>query len=259
MPINWEPTGRAVYFFTPHQDDEVLFMGQAIAHHVLAGREVHIVLMSNGSTSNVRAELNGTASDPTWWGGSHDPAHEGYAPLTQVQFGLARTVELLNAAAQLGVPEGRVHFGMDLPTSADLPDSVSAEYAGQVFSYWMGQETAAGRPAPGLYTMHWDDPHSDHAHCGDALRALRLGSSLYADSRWMVKPEQATTLAADEYAVPLALRSEAGWMVKRAAWAYGAWSPPVSFAIGMHSVGGPGGYFQEGPLKGAPNHIVRTP
>lgn len=259
MPVNWEPTGRAVYFFTPHQDDEVLFMGWAIAHHVLAGRKVHIVLMSNGSTSNVRAELNGEVPDPTWWGGPHDPAHEGYAPLTQVQFGLARTLELLNAAAQLGVPEGRVHFGMDLPTSADLPDSVSESYAGDVFTYWAEKERDEGRAAPGLYTMHWDDPHPDHAHCGKMLRNLRLGSDLFADSRWMTKPEEAADADADEYVVPLSMRTEAGWMVKRAAWAYGAWAPPVSFAIGMHSVGGPEGYFQEGPLAGGPNHIVRTP
>lgn len=256
MPINWDPTGRNVYFFEPHQDDGCLFMAQAAAHHVLAGRTVHVVLMSNGSTSNALGELNGTASDPTWWGGTHDPAHEGYAPLTQTEFGLARTREWRQSWRHLGVPPERQHFGMGLSSSADLPNSVSLSYATDVMSYWVDKDMLDdGLPNPGLYTMWWDDPQGDHASCGQALKNLRLADGNYTDGRWLVKPEQATAAGAAVYSVPSNLVNEVKLMQKHSAWAYGAWAPELnSFAIGMHSVALP--YFDD-PIRGDANHIVR--
>lgn len=257
MTINWDPTGRRVYFFEPHQDDGALFMAQVAAHHVLANREVHVVLMSNGSTSNVIQKLNGEIHTGPWWGGFHDPAHESYEPLSKMEFGLARTAELLASWEQLGVPEDRVHFGMDLNGSQDLPDAVSAEYAEEVMRYFMDSDAAAGLDHPGMYTMHWEDPNSDHAHCGAALKHLRETGSWYADSRWMVKPEEAAGAGATAYAVPSALLAEVKLMQKRAAYAYGAWQPAAgAYAIGMHSVSA---YFNAGPLAGAANHIVRAP
>ena len=44
-------TGYPVVFFTPHQDDEVLSMGAAIREHVLAGRQVWVVLLTDGGSS----------------------------------------------------------------------------------------------------------------------------------------------------------------------------------------------------------------
>ena len=44
-------TGTPVVFFTPHQDDEVLSMGSAIREHVLAGRQVWVVLLTDGGAS----------------------------------------------------------------------------------------------------------------------------------------------------------------------------------------------------------------
>ncbi len=262
MSINWEPTGRRVYFFEPHQDDGVLFMGQVAAHHMLAGREVHVVLMSNGSTSNVRRKLNGEIHSGPWWGGFHDPAHEGYAPFAddetgRAAFGLARTDEWIASWIQLGVPLERLHFGAGLSSSAQLPDAVGQEYAAGVISHWVDADLAEGRPAPGLYTMHWADPNSDHAAGGAALRALRLADAHYADARWMVKPEQAVALGAETYVVPTSLQPEVKLYCRRAALAYGAWAPSLgSFAIGYHSVGGT--YFDD-VERGDPNHIVRHP
>lgn len=248
-----------VFFLEPHQDDGVLFMGQVAAHHVLAGRDVHVVLMSSGSTSNVLGELNGTAADPTWWGGTHDPLAEGYEPLTQGLFGLARTDEWRQSWRHLGVGPDAQHFGAGVVSSAVLPDQITVEYATEVIRYWSDFEVSEGRPRPGFYTMWWDDPTSDHAACGEALRVLRLSDPDYADSRWLVKPEQAASAGAQVYAPPAAMLPEIKARQKRAALPYGAWAPSLgAFAIGRHSVGGPGGYFVTGPDVGAPNHIVRT-
>lgn len=40
-----------VFFFVPHQDDEVLQYGAAIAEHVAAGRTVWVVLLTDGGSS----------------------------------------------------------------------------------------------------------------------------------------------------------------------------------------------------------------
>lgn len=257
MPIDWEPAGRNVYWFEPHQDDACLFMAQAAAHHVLAGRTVHVVLMSNGSTSNVLGELNGVTTDSTWWGGRHDPAHEGYSTLSQTEFGLARTREWRASWHQLGVPDVRLHYGKNLASSAQLPDGITTSYASSVISYWMNRDLNAGLEPPGLYTMWWNDPQGDHAACGQALRSLRLADPNYTDGRWLTKPEDAERAAATAYPVPAAMAGEVMVMQKRSAWAYGAWQPASgAFAIGMHSVALP--YFDD-PLRGDPNYIVRNP
>ncbi len=123
---------RRTYFLEPHQDDVELFMAQTVAHHVrayaaaAAGNEVHIVLMTNGSTSGVLAKLNGLQHDNAgWWGGTHDPAAEGYEPLTPHDFGLARTREWSQSARLLGVGPARQHLGMDEVTSDLLPTNAS--------------------------------------------------------------------------------------------------------------------------------------
>jgi LmbE family N-acetylglucosaminyl deacetylase len=249
---------RNVYFLTPHQDDEVLFMAQVIVHHWLAGRGVRVVLMSNGSTSNVRAELNGLASDPTWWAGTHNPTAEGYSPLGAQRFGLSRTKEWSQALRLLGIAPEHQLFGMGLASSDLLPDLITPEYATEVMQYWMAHDLDAGLEAPGFYTMHWADPTADHEACGAALRTLRLSDPNFGDGRWLVKPEQAAALAAKPYVVPEQHRAEAALRQMHAAWAYGAWAPELgSFAIGFHSVFTQ--YFKNGPLLSAPNYIVKNP
>lgn len=251
MAINWEPTGRPLFIYEPHQDDGVLFAGQVAAHHVLAGREVHVVLMSNGSTSSARGKVNGTQYAGAWWGGTHDPDHEGYAPLTPVQFAEARTREWRASWLQLGVPVERQHFGQNMPGVVTLPDAVGAPYALDTIAYWMDLYPDAGH-----YAMHWEDPNSDHATCGFALRQRRLADPAM-DARWLTKPEEAAGAGAQPYAVPASLLAEVKMMQRRAAVAYGAWAPEVdSYAIGYHSVFTP--YFEQA-LRGDPNHIVRNP
>jgi LmbE family N-acetylglucosaminyl deacetylase len=259
-PVPADPTGRPIVFYTPHQDDETLFMGQVIAHHALAGREVHVVLVSTGATSGARQEINGTVPDPTHWGGYHYPEREGYEPLSLVDFGLARTRELLAACAQLGVPATRVHLGRaddPAPSSDLLPDSITVGWAEQVVTSWAEHFDARGVEQAGHYTMHWADPHADHAALGQATRNLRADDpARYGDTRWLVKPEQATALGAPAYPLPAAVAPTVKAMTRRAGWCYRAWQPASgAFAIGYHSVGTQ--YFP-GVESGVPNHIVRS-
>lgn len=254
-PIPATPTGRRLFIYEPHADDKMLFFGWIAAHHVLAYREVHVVLMSNGSTSNVFEELNGLFWDSTWWGGYHYPAREGYQPLTRTEFGLARTREWANGAAQLGIPPTRLHYGMGLASSADLPDAVSKTYATEVMQYWADQTAADGAAAAGHYTMWWKDKHADHAACGQALYALHFtGDPAFYDTRWATKPEDAAAAGAVPYLVPDTMTDTILWLTRRGGRAFGAWDPPNTYAIGYHSVYNP--YFSA-VERGDPNHIVR--
>jgi len=257
MPINWDPTGRRVYVFEPHQDDAALFMAQMIAHHVLAGREVHAVLMSNGNTSGARAEINGTVVDNGWWGTpAHNPAREGYEPLDLTEFGLARTREWRQSWIQLGVPPERQHFGMGLASSDLLPDEITAAYATDVMRYWMQHDLDAGLAAPSMKTMWWGDIATDHASCGSALRTLKLTDPAFADAQWMVRTEQHGDTGM-QYPVPTGMLAEVRKMQERSAWPYQAWAPESGmYAAGRHSVPG---LFDTGPLAHLPNWIVKTP
>jgi len=241
-PVPALPSGRPIVFYSPHQDDETLWMGQIIAHHALAGRQVHLVLCANGSNSAALAEING-APDFTWWGGPHYPAREGYQPLTADEFGLARTREFLNAAGQLGVPEIRVHFGRadQIMTSSDeLPTVVTSTWAAQIIESWAEHFAVLGFDQVGHYTTHWNDPQPDHSAMGQALLDLHIGGGTpFADARWTVKPDQvASTAGAGTYGLPTSLAAQIKGMAKHAAWSYKAWAPRGgSYGIGYHSVG----------------------
>lgn len=58
-------TGTPAVFFVPHQDDEVLSMGSAIREHVLAGRQVWVVLLTDGSSSVQCAQQYATRAECT--------------------------------------------------------------------------------------------------------------------------------------------------------------------------------------------------
>lgn len=220
------PTGRRLYVYSPHQDDETLWSGQIIAHHVLVAREVHIVLGTSGATSAMRDALNGLDSNG-WWGGYHYPEREGIpAPLSTTDFAEARDREMLQAARQLGVTPDRVHLRTDTRAS-----SITVDEAKQLILSF-----EALTPGAGHYTTHWTDPDPNHAALGTALRQLALAGQV-ADARWVVRRSQIGSVAgASEYLVPSTYSAQAKQMTKAACRCYGAWCPPESYAIGRHSV-----------------------
>lgn len=166
---------RAV-FFAPHPDDETLSMGVPIVRHVAAGRDVHVVAVTQGGAATARLEVNGTAPPPGLWGVPHDPAQEGYAPLDVDSFCEARVREFKAACSALGVRPDRVHV-YDLPDgavrSADVKALIRADFA------W---------PGASFKTMsaRWSG-HADHTACGTALRELQAEDpSIWGDGQWYV-------------------------------------------------------------------------
>lgn len=223
-----QPTGRPVFFYSPHQDDETLFMGQIIARHALTGREVHVVLVTDGRASAARQTINGIGING-WWKDHHFPEREGYAPLTQQQFAEARNREFIAACGQLGVWPQNIHL------EGFQDSTLTTAQATSVF-----EKYDALYPTAGHYTMSWDDTTTDHRTLGLALRTLALADAKkWNDVRWTIKRENAHRVAgAKAYTMPLDLTLQTQELARRAARAYSAWCPASSsFAVGYHSVG----------------------
>lgn len=245
-PVPTAPTGRPWIWYEPHQDDGTLSAGQIIAHHVLAGRQVHLVCGSDGSTSRIRDALNGTESNG-WWGGYHYPAREGIPYLDPPAFAAARDRELLTGSVQLGVQPENVHLELD----ARGPTLTVAQATALIRSY------EDQFPGAGHYTTHWTDPDPTHAALGTALRQLALTEpATYSDCRWVIRRSQIGTVAgAVEYVLPASLATQIVHMTRSAAKCFGAWAPPHYLAVGQHSVAAD--FAAVG--RGESNWIVKTP
>lgn len=222
-------TGRAVVVYVAHQDDETLWFWMMIAHHVLAGRTVIIVLGTDGSTSTIIKSINGETSNG-WWGGYHYPAREQYpAPLSPQQFAEARDREFVNAGVQLGVRVENVRLEIGTRKS-----TISVTEAEQLIRRYQAEYPDAGH-----YTHWWGDTDPNHSAMGTALRNLALEEpDKFFDCRWMVRRTQGPTApGAVEYVVPSTLKAQVLHMGRCAAQAYSAWGPLQNlFAIGYHSV-----------------------
>lgn len=240
------PTGRRLYFYTPHQDDETLWAGQILSHHSLVGREVHIVVGTDGSTSAMRDSLNGVTTNG-WWGGYHYPEREGIpAPLSPADFAAARDRELIQAARQLGVTSDRVHLRTDTRSSSITVDQAKA----------LILANEASTPNAGHYTTYWNDPDPNHAAMGQALLSLWQTGAV-SDARWVLRRSLIGTgiAGASEYTIPAAYSAQAKHAAKAACRCYGAWCPPESYAIGRHSV--PADF--DWAESGESNWIVKVP
>ena len=249
------PTGRRVFFVTPHQDDETISMGLIISHHALAGRRCSVVPGAMGETTTAIYPINGTVSNG-WWGGTHNLTFEDRSPVTPVEIGHARDLELIDACAQLGVLPSEVYF----PLSPRISSAIApADYVATAENVL--KEIRDLDPAAGIYTMHWDDIDPQHAAYGQALKNLHdANPAAWSDVRWVVRESQATEtgpdhIVAEQYIVPGSYLSEARLMVQHAARAYQAWAPNLGrYAVGYHSVGVS---LWPGVVAGNPNWIVR--
>lgn len=180
---------------TPHQDDETLSEGSAIRHHLEAGHEVHVLLLTTGVNSGARAKT----------------------PLTPAQFVEARDDELFRATRELGVRRSNVHIA---PSRTD-DGALTVDAAEAMILAWLLDHPGAmvksysNLPAAGR--------HEDHIAAGQAAynvlaAAGQLGALRLYVEPWLVSafrtanpgvnvgPERASGVAAvrrafDEYEI----------------------------------------------------------
>lgn len=221
-------------FISAHPDDETLMSGVTMAEHFAAGLDVHVLWLTDGEASGVLGELNGKVTS-AWWGDAHNPADEGYPILTAADMAAARVREAANAVNALRTGEPgtlTVHY-------AHLPDGGVTQAAAQAAILAVCNEfdaTTAWR-----LKGHTDvvDTHPDHLAAGKAVRALQKSTpARFADCRYYINPAHWADANLSRVTHSWDLPTD-GTIRSRAVNAYrsyGAWSPPNTYAIGMHSV-----------------------
>lgn len=222
-------------FVAAHPDDEILAMGVALAEHLAAGQDVHVLLVTDGEGSAVLGDLNGSTLC-TWWGVLHNPAAEGYAPLTAADLAAARVREATQACRSLAVG----FTGSLTVHRAQLPDGGVTVVAAQQAILDVCDQIAPGGVVR-LKGHTWKtayEAHPDHLAVGNAL--LNLSSAdpaRFSDRRHYIEPgywPTGTLPAGFSWDTPT--DSTISGRVKNACRAYSAWAPAVgSYAIGWHS------------------------
>jgi LmbE family N-acetylglucosaminyl deacetylase len=151
-------SGEAV-FFIPHQDDEILTQGAYIQQHVAAGRDVKIVLLTDGQSSGARALIE---------------TQKGIA-LSQSAFSKARDREFLDCLGRLGIPPSSVFF-----ENREDSQVLTRNIAKDIFRKYVEKF-----PNGSYKTMSWMDAHTDHFAMGRALDEMnRAGEIPNGDARF---------------------------------------------------------------------------
>lgn len=150
-----------VVFYIPHQDDEALTFGVAILNHVMAGHNVHIALLTDGSASGVRTKLGMTVSD----------------------FVDARNREFEMSLAMLGIKPNNITYHN--VTDGTLTQTQAANI---IRSY------EAKYPNAKHKAFSYTDAHTDHATTGKALKSL-ADTGVVSDARYYISPLATTSLA----------------------------------------------------------------
>jgi LmbE family N-acetylglucosaminyl deacetylase len=223
-------TSPPAVFYAPHADDETLSMGVDVGNHLLAGRSVVLVLMTQGCSPGLLGILGGTTRCG-WHGGDHAPDAEAYADgerLDVAAVGRARVAEFTSAAGAY-----RLLAGGALQVRVEgLPDGgVSVEAATAVIT-----AMEAAHPGASHKTMTPQDTEPDHAACGLALQQLR-NAGVVSDARWYVRTAQVPSVTGVTCRRVRPATDAVAAAVRRAATCYQAWNPAGgSYAVGYHSV-----------------------
>jgi hypothetical protein len=212
-------------FFIPHQDDETLQAAIDILNHLVAGREVIVVLYTSGKGSFVQDVLIGDGTS-AYWGTAHNPYLEGYTELTDDDFSAARNREFQSALGQLGVPPENIHLrAIDSEGDPVTKDSVKALMMEYVNEY--------GTAGVSYKAMSYHDTSDSHKYSGQALLEL-YNAGIVTDARFYIaRSDWALSRPGSIYTATTAQKDK----IKRAARCYEAWNPVSgAYAIGYHSV-----------------------
>ena len=142
-----------VLYFSAHQDDETLEDFGGILQDLRCGKEVHVVLCSDGSASGIYKQL----------------LEEGY-DLTLEEFVAIRDAEFTNSLISLGVPAENIHIPEDRLADGTFPEEKARLKA--FVKYWVEQypKAAVRTHSPKLGDV---ENHPDHTTLGDVCCELQ--------------------------------------------------------------------------------------
>ena len=143
-----------VVFYIPHQDDEALTFGVGIMNHIKAGYQVHVVLLTDGSASNVRKKMG----------------------MTEEEFTKARNKEFALSMKHMGVKTSNVKYMgfKDSQLTVAQVEKVIKSYE---------KKYPKARHKTFSYT---DKDNHDHSNAGIALKNVQK-SKITSDARYYVR------------------------------------------------------------------------
>ncbi|MBQ6065273.1 MAG: PIG-L family deacetylase [Clostridia bacterium] len=216
---------KYVFFFSPHQDDELLNLGAAMCRDIDAGREVFCVLCTDGGASGAR-RLIGDGETCEWHGDRHD------YPMDRAAFSAARDGEFTASCRFMGLQPDHILIPADRAPDGQL----TAEHAEKLM-----RDAIKGFPAEQvtlktLAEVKWQQQNPDHTAVARAALQLRAENACaaveeYLETILFPAPEGTDIL---ETLTPDAAQKE---RLQSAAAQYGRWEPKNGFyAVGRHSV-----------------------
>ncbi|HEV8173055.1 MAG TPA: PIG-L family deacetylase [Actinoplanes sp.] len=234
---------QKVLWVWAHPDDETIAGGLSLRQHLTAGRDCYVLTLTRGTASGVLDLLNGTGTSSVW-GMPHDPAAEGYAPLDEQAFGVARIAEVTDALRIVASGTGRtvtlLEAGLtdQAVTKAQAMAAIQAAYdqiCAPGEALWLKTHTdilISGVPLENV----------DHTAAALACRQLAADQpAIFGNLRLYVEPEhwaEAATVRTLSRIVPAAGTHQAAATLDMYM-AYAAWAPSVGrYAIGRQSVPG---------------------
>lgn len=145
---------KHVVFYIPHQDDEALTFGVGIMNHIKAGFQVHVVLLTDGSASNVRKKMD----------------------MTPAEFTQARNKEFALSMKSMGVKTSNIEYKgfKDSQLTVSQVESVIKTYE---------KKYPKARHKTFSYT---DSGNHDHSNAGIALKNVQK-SKITSDARYYVR------------------------------------------------------------------------
>ncbi len=217
---------KTIIYFAPHQDDELLSMGIALCISLREGKDVHVVLCSDGSKSKVRFKLRN---------GQPCEKHEGIHcyDLSEEEFTKARDREFQGSCEALGVKRENIH----IPEKRAVDGSLSDEEAKEIVERAL-QEIDPHAEVCTIYP-NGSSQHKDHTALGRAVMSLYEEGTIEKVS-FFLEPYCVKQSLKEDPSLKLAV-AEAGLLmkqkIKKAIASYSLWKPEEGrYAIGYHSV-----------------------
>ena len=214
-----------VFYFSPHQDDELLNLGTAMCQDIDAGREIFCVLCTDGGASGAR-RLIGNGGGCQWHEGAHDH------PLTVAEFSAARDREFTASCLAMGLQPDHIIIPADRAPDGRL----TAEHAADIMRNAIKDYPAEQVTLKTLAEVTWQRQNPDHTAVARAALQMQeenacAAAEEYLETILFPAPEGTDIL---ETLTPDDAQRE---RLLAAAAQYGRWEPENGFyAVGCHSV-----------------------
>ena len=220
---------KTMLYFAPHQDDELLTMGIDICNSVFKKWDVHVILCTDGSKSNVRKKLND---------GKNCSKHNGphIYELSFEEFTKARDREFIDSCRALGVLENNIH----IPEKRFIDGSLTMEDAETIILDYLniyGKDSYVCTISPNTGYKQ----HKDHKALGKAAENL-LKKGIIKQVKFFIEPYHSAKVLNNAQILKYypdieKASSDIENKIKTAISSYSYWNPEEGrYAVGYHSV-----------------------